>query len=182
MITGISGPSCSGKTSLAKAIAALLGAPMLHLDQHFIEDAERPVVEGHPSFEQPHQYDGEALMRQLVAAASTNEHVVVEGFLLYTYPGFLEICDHRVHLDVPHAVLADRRADRHGATGDVKGGRIKAADTAWAAHGESEWLTYGAAQAEMPEVIVMRPYDMPTRPTAQEMARQLLDRWMPDES
>jgi len=174
---GISGPSCSGKTSLAKAVAELLGAPTLHLDQHFIADAERPEVEGFPSFEQPHQYDAAALLEQVREAAADNEHVVVEGFLLFTYPGFLELCDQRVHLDVPHDTLAERRARRNGATGDVKGGRIKLADTAWAAHGRQEWERFGAVQATLPGVDVLRPWATDVRPSAQQLAADLTETW-----
>lgn len=174
MIIGISGASCSGKTSLAKALAAKLNAPMMHLDQYFIEDAERPLVSGYPSFEQPQQYDGAAMFRDLTRMARQHEHVVTEGFLLFTYPGFLELCEPRIHLDVPHEVLATRRANRHGATGDVKGGRIKMADTAWATHGREEWQRYGAAQAELEGVQVLRPYDEPTKPTAEQLAARLI--------
>lgn len=177
MIVGISGPSCSGKTSLAKELAALLGAPMLHLDQYFIADATRPIVMGHPSFEQPHQYDGAAMLRDAIAAAKTSEHLVLEGFLLFTYPGFLDLVDRAVHLDVPHHVLAARRADRNGATGDVKGGRIKLADTAWAAHGEAEWATYGKAQADLPGVEVVTPHVMRAPSTARDIAIGLLAAW-----
>lgn len=177
MIIGISGPSCSGKTSLAKALAELLDAPMLHLDHHFIEDATRTMVKGFPSFEQPHQYDAEALGNDLYAASKLNDHVVVEGFLLLTYQTLFDRCDKRVHLDVPHEVLAERRAQRHGATGDVKGGRIKLADTAWAAHGREEWERFGAYQSTMEGVEVLRPYDEDVKPSARELANRLVAAW-----
>lgn len=177
MITGISGPSCSGKTSLAKAIAALLDAPTLHLDMHFIAEAERPVVNGFPSFERPHQYDGAALLEEIRLAATLHEHVVVEGFLIFTYQGILDACDRRIHLDVPHSSLVGRRARRGGATGDVKGGRIKMADTAWAAHGEAEWEAYGACQTAKPGVETIRPAAMMVRGSAREIAEDLVRAW-----
>lgn len=177
MIIGISGPSCSGKTSLAKELSGLMEAPMFHLDHHFIEDAERPIVKGFPSFEQPHQYDAAALYDQVMAAAADHRHVVVEGFLLFSYPGFHDACDARIHLDVPHQVLGERRERRHGATGDVKGGRIKMADTAWAAHGREEWERFGAHQAMMEGVDVLRPYDEDPKPSAQELAHRLIKLW-----
>lgn len=177
MIVGISGASCSGKTSLAKAIAEMIGAPTLHLDQHFIAEADRPEVNGYPSFEQPHQYDAAALLEQVRETARQHEHVVVEGFLLFTYPGFLEICDRKVHLDVPHDTLAERRARRNGATGDVKGGRIKLADTAWAAHGREEWERFGAMQAALPGIEILRPYAMLGAPSARDLGQGLVDVW-----
>lgn len=177
MIVGISGPSCSGKTSLARAIAALLGAPTLHLDMHFIADADRPLVNGHPSFERPHQYDGAALLAEMLDAAQRHQHVVAEGFLLFLYPGILDACDHRLHLDVPHRTLVGRRARRASAMGDVKGGRIKQADIAWQAHGEEEWEAHGAHQVAMPGVKVLRPATMMERGSAQEIAQDLVRAW-----
>ena len=180
MLIGISGPSCSGKTTLAHEIARRLGAPTLHLDRHFIEDAERPLVNGHPSFEQPQQYDAIALLDETVEAAGRHEHVVVEGFLLFTYPGFTTVCDAMVHLDVPHETLAERRTARalaKAALSDVKGGRLKAADDGWSSHGREEWLRYGAAQARIPGITVVRPGV--THPAAQaDIARALLDGWL----
>lgn len=174
MIVGISGASCSGKTSLAKALATRLDAPMIHLDQYFIPEAERPLVRGYPSFEQPHQYDARAMYRDLIDMAGTSKNIVIEGFLLFTYPGFRETCDQRIHLDVPHHVLVQRRANRHGATGDVKGGRIKMADTGWANHGRDEWERYGNAQSFMPGIQVLRPYDEEPKPSAEELANRLV--------
>lgn len=177
MIIGISGPSCSGKSSLARALATRLGAPALHLDRHFIEEAERPVVMGHPSFEQPHQYDADMLMEELDEAAGRHQHVVVEGFLLFTYEGLPAMCDRRVHLDVTHQTLMGRRMARLGACDDVKGGRIKDADAAWAAHGEAEWLRFGAIQATMAGVETIRPEKMPEGRGAETLADLLLARW-----
>lgn len=179
MLIGISGPSCSGKTTLARDIAALMGAPTLHLDRHFIDDAHRPIVNGHPSFEQPHQYDGMALLDETVAAMDEHDNVVVEGFLLFTYPGFTTICDEMVHLDVPHAVLAERRSARamaKAALSDIKGGRKKAADDGWSAHGRQEWQRYGEMQARIPGIQVVKPGI--THPaSAQDIARELVQGW-----
>lgn len=179
MLIGISGPSCSGKTTLAARIAAILGAPVLHLDRFFIEDASRPLVNGHPSFEQQHQYDGNALFDATVEALDVSAVVVVEGFLLFSYPGFTTLCDEMVHLDVPHEVLAARRHERamaKAAASDVKGGRMKAADDGWSAHGEEEWLRHGAFQARIPGMQVVRP-GITHAATQDEIARQLIAGW-----
>lgn len=179
MLIGISGPSCSGKTTLAREIAELLEAPTFHLDRHFIEEACRPLVHGHPSFEQPHQYDGLALLDETVAALDVSTHVVVEGFLLFAYPGFTTICDQMLHLDVPHDTLAERRsarAEAKMAAAEIKGGRIKAADDGWGAHGRIEWQRYGAMQADIPGVQVVRP-GISHASSAREIARQHVCHW-----
>jgi hypothetical protein len=158
MLIAIAGPSCSGKTTLARIIAAMLGAPLLHLDRHWLGHVERPVVSGHPSFERPDQYDGAALLELSREAVATSADVVVEGFLLFRYPGFLEMADKAIYLDVPHDVVAARRRARalaKAALDDVPGGRSESADAGWQAHGREEWLAYGAFQRDLPGVEVL---------------------------
>lgn len=179
MLVGISGPSCSGKTTLAREIAAFLDAPTLHLDRHFDSKAERTVVNGHRSYERPEQYDGAALLEETRLALKLNEHVVVEGFILFSYPGFEQACDRMVHLDLPHHILARRRRQRaegNDAAGDVKGGRIRDADAAWAAHGKSEWERFGAFQRDLRDMTVVSIGEADGR-TPREIALQLLGTW-----
>jgi hypothetical protein len=156
MILGIAGPSCSGKTTIARLLAERLGAPLLHLDRHWIIGCEKPLVDGHPSYERPHQYDADALREETLDATSRSSIVVVEGFLLFGYPWFAENCTHRFLLDVPHHRLAARRAARHGLSlDDVVGGRAPEADAGWHAHGRSEWEKYGARQRDVPGMITI---------------------------
>lgn len=158
MLIAIAGPSCSGKTTLARIIARLLCAPLLHLDRHWIAGVQRPIVDGHPSFERPDQYDGAALLEQTRTAMASSRHVVVEGFLLFAYPGFAELADLRYVLDVPHEVVAARRMERalaKAALDDVPGGRSEAADAGWQAHGRGEWERFGSFQRDIAGVQVL---------------------------
>jgi hypothetical protein len=182
MLIGISGPSCCGKTTLARELGRLLDAPTFHLDRYFIDEAERPIVDGHPSFEQPHQYDGAAMLKDVRLALCENEIVIAEGFLLFAYEAFEMECYRMLHLDVPHEVLAERRLARALAkegSSDVKGGRKKTADAGWQAHGRSEWRRWGAFQAEIAGVEVVRTCDhggsYPSSPEA--IAQSILDSW-----
>lgn len=158
MLMAIAGPSCSGKTTLARIVARILGAPLLHLDRRWMARIERPVVNGHQSFERPEQYDGAGLLDETMRAMECSEHVVVEGFLLFTYPGFHEAADRRILLDVPHEVVARRRLERaqaKAALDDVAGGRSGAADAGWQAHGREEWDRFGAWQRDLPGMEVV---------------------------
>lgn len=182
MLLSISGPSCSGKTLLALELARLLDAPALHLDRYFVEEAERPMVMGHPSFEQPHQYDGAAMLRDVRLAMCENELVVAEGFLLFSYSSFEMESYRMIHLDVPHEVLVERRLARTAAgdaATDVKGGRRKTADAGWQAHGEAEWARWGSFQADIPGMQVVRSREhggtYPSSP--QDIAQAILDSW-----
>lgn len=176
-IIGIAGPSCSGKTTIAREIAALLGAPVLHLDRHWLQGCDKPVVDGHPSYERPHQYDADALAQETIDALRTSPIVVVEGFLLFGYAWFAENCSPRIFLDVPHERLAARRRARHGlAVDDVPGGRAEEADAGWTAHGRAEWERFGAFQRDLPGMeVVHRREDGGSWPDgATEIACRLL--------
>jgi len=182
MLISITGPSCCGKTTLARELGRLLDAPTYHLDQYFIENAERPLVMGHPSFEQPHQYDGAAMLRDVRYAMCDSELVIAEGFLLHAYAGFEMESYRLLHLDVPHEVLAERRLARataKDAGSQVKGGRIKDADAGWQAHGRSEWETWGSFQTEITGMEIIRTAEhggtFPSSPEA--IAQAILDSW-----
>lgn len=155
-VVGIAGPSCSGKSTVARLVAAEMGARLFHLDAHWIRGCLRPIVNGEPSFERPHQYNGAALARQVQEhlAAFPEIPVVVEGFLLYLYPECMALCTVMTFLDVPMDVLLARRTLRAQTAGDHAGGGKKAAaERAWLANGVEEWTSFGAAQAALPGVV-----------------------------
>jgi chloramphenicol 3-O-phosphotransferase len=156
MIIGIAGPSCSGKTTIARVLAKRMRARLLHLDAFWIRGSAKPLVDGHPSFERPEQYDGAALLRSALDA-SIDGDVVIEGFLLFAYPGILEACASAFLIDVPHEELVRRRLRRGPeSSDDVAGaGRVAQADRGWIAHGRKEWERYGAPQAGLPGVVVL---------------------------
>ncbi len=154
MFIGIAGPSCSGKTTLARELSALLDLPLHHLDAHFVKDADHPLVNGYPSYEQPHQYDGKALLEK---AKQEEEGCILEGFLLYNYDGALELCDYAFYLDVPHEELVRRRSNRSKAgTDGVRAVLNPKVDEAWHAHGKEEWEAYGASQMLLPSVNIIK--------------------------
>jgi uridine kinase len=85
MLIGIAGPSCSGKSTVARQVADALSCTLLHLDGRWVSGALKPVVSGHRSYERPHQYDGASLLRDALEALGRNPPVVIEGFLLFCY-------------------------------------------------------------------------------------------------
>jgi hypothetical protein len=149
-VVGVAGPSASGKSTLAAGLAAALGARHLCLDDYFVPGAERPVVNGCPSFERPHQYDG-ARMALDVAAARAVGPVVAEGFLLFAYPALLAACDVRLFVQIGEAEVVARRAARRS----VGGGKAERVERAFAAHGLEEWRRFGAGQASAEGVAVL---------------------------
>jgi hypothetical protein len=179
MLIGIAGPSCSGKSTVASQVAHALSGTLLHLDGRWVSGALKPVVSGHRSYERPHQYDGASLLRDALEALGRNPPVVIEGFLLFCYPGIAEACTHRFFLGVPHRELVARRRTRATAGGDAAwgpcGGRNPDADTAWLAHGREEWERFGAPQASIPGMHVIdasRPASQATSSVMATIMRQ----------
>lgn len=172
-VLGISGASCSGKGTVARLVASATGAGLFHLDAHWVKGCDKPLVNGEPTFERPHQYDGAALCADVHAflAAGPDREAVVEGFLLFLYPEALELCDVRVFLAVPDAVVVARRAARSAIRGDhAAGGKAEPVERAWLANGLAEWARFGAGQAALPGV---RSVDADAPPTS--VARAILE-------
>jgi uridine kinase len=144
---GLAGPSCSGKSTVARIVAERLGAARLCLDDFYLRGHERRhvVVEGVPvrSFDHPGAYDGEAVRR---AVADAPGAVVAEGFLLLAYPGMAQVLDLGVFVDLPWDEIRRRRALRTGQT-------TSKVDASFDLVGEREWLAHGAAQAGKPGIL-----------------------------
>jgi uridine kinase len=63
-LIGIAGPSCAGKTELARWLAARLCAPVLNLDHYYVDMADLPLEErARRNFDEP-----AALEHELIAA------------------------------------------------------------------------------------------------------------------
>lgn len=175
MIVGIAGPSCSGKSTVAREVATATGALLLHLDGRWITGAEKPEVNGHRSYERPHQYDGASLLADIRAAADEGRVVVAEGFLLFAYPGIAEICHHRFYLDVAHDELVRRRLSRGAQGGNATWGAVgndAVVDVGWLAHGREEWERFGAPQASLPGVVALDGH-RPPRESAREIVEAI---------
>ncbi len=173
MIIGIAGPSCSGKSTIAEAIASTLGIELLHLDGRWISKAEKPVVNGHPSYEQPHQYDGASLLAEMKAAHAEGRDILVEGFLLFCFPEILDLCDHRFYIDVAHEELVRRRTARTAAGGNATWaalGSDDVVDRGWLAHGREEWERWGLPQSKLTGVVILDGH-RPAAESAQDVIR-----------
>ena len=185
MIIGIAGPSCSGKTTVARLVATRLNAvALLHLDKYWIKGAEKPVVNGFESFERPEQYDGNNLVVDALSASRSRDvianeglvyhpTVVIEGFLLFHYDTAVNACKHRFIIDTPHELLVERRTGRSRTDsydGVWENGANPLADSGWLAHGREEWERYGKPMYQK-DVIVLDGLQSP-----QELADIIIEK------
>lgn len=67
-LIGIAGPSCAGKTELARWLAARLPAPVLNLDHYYIDLAHLPLQErARTNFDEPASVDHNAIFAHAAA-------------------------------------------------------------------------------------------------------------------
>jgi uridine kinase len=136
-IIAIAGPSCAGKTELAKRVSRLLGAPILPLDAYYRDLAFLPLDERCKfNFDIPDSLD-HALFRQQVAALAegraiqrpvydftvhTRSHktepvvpgayLILEGLFALYWEDIRALLGVKVYVDAPDEVCLARRQRR----------------------------------------------------------------------
>lgn len=137
LLVGIGGPSCAGKTELARWLAARLAAPVLNLDHYYIDLAHLPLEErARTNFDEPAAVDYRAILHD-VAALRRGEPVVaplydfathararggerivpgglvvVEGLFALYWPELREHFFVKLFVDAPDALCLARRLER----------------------------------------------------------------------
>jgi uridine kinase len=137
-IIGIAGPSCSGKTELARQLAGKLpGTAIVSLDSYYRGMEEIPLEERKKAnFDHPDALDW-PLMRQHLQMLSAgepfdepvysfadyarstetrriepSEFVIVEGLFVFHWPELRELLDTKVYVDTAAGVCFNRRLKR----------------------------------------------------------------------
>jgi uridine kinase len=136
-LIGIAGPSCAGKSELAKHLAARLGAAILPLDCYYIDLGDRPLEERPRfNFDEPKALDHDLLIPQLIALAngkaidrpvydfsthSRSQHlervvpgsfIIVEGLFALYWPEIRDLLGTKIYVDFPDDQCLERRIDR----------------------------------------------------------------------
>ncbi|MCS7044386.1 MAG: hypothetical protein N2036_15935 [Bryobacteraceae bacterium] len=137
LLVGIAGPSCAGKTELARWLAARLGVPVLNLDHYYIDLAHLPLEErAKTNFDEPAAVDHDAILHD-VAALRRGEPVVaplydfathararggerivpaglvvVEGLFALYWPELREHFFVKLFVDAPDGLCLARRLER----------------------------------------------------------------------
>ncbi|MEJ5369157.1 MAG: AAA family ATPase [Bryobacteraceae bacterium] len=136
-LVGIAGPSCAGKTELARWLGARLAAPVLNLDHYYIDLAHLPLEErAKTNFDEPAAVDHEAIVHDVAALArgepvtaplydfATHARarggerivpaglVVVEGLFALYWPELREHFFVKLFVDAPDELCLARRLER----------------------------------------------------------------------
>jgi uridine kinase len=142
----LAGPSASGKSSLARKLAAILHLKHLCLDDYYISgkkcfiDTPRGALR---TYDRPELYDFARLCTDITAASSG---VVVEGFILFCSPQILALPATRYYLDVPFDVCLARRLARKP---------HRPSDRIFQVIGEQENASFVMPQRDLPGVTVL---------------------------
>lgn len=137
---GICGGSGAGKTTLAVEVIRRLGrdrVSALAFDSYYRDLSHMPVPErSQVNYDHPDSLDNELFAEHLTdlregrsiavpeydfathtrtgrtIPVEAREVVVVEGILLFSFPGIHELLDHAVFIDVPEPIRLERRIKR----------------------------------------------------------------------
>ena len=171
-VIGICGPSCSGKSSLAKQLKRELDCNSISVDFFYAFGCEKTYIkhdgETIRSFERPEHYDGKrvaAIIKELREKKKVKinrlphetskefieeelvekEYLVVEGFQLLNYPELQEQIDISFYIDVEFEEVARRRLQRYD-----RGSK----DDDFVKIGKQEWERVGSNQKEKADHIL----------------------------
>lgn len=136
-LIAVAGPSCSGKSELAKRLCEALRAPVLGLDSYYRELAHLPLAErARANFDEPAALDRDLLIEQVRSLAEGRAierpvydfkrhtrsgaferiepagFVVIEGLFALYWPELRRLYGTSVFIDVADEVCFQRRLER----------------------------------------------------------------------
>jgi len=175
-VLGIAGGSCSGKTTLARALvdaAGPGGAVILPFDNYYRPLDHLPLAERHCcNFDNPDSLDWELFVQDLDALAAGRRAtppgydfathsrvpgtvtlrpaplVVADGILLLAFPEIVRRLDRAVFLDVPEDVRLARRIARDQRERGRDEASVRRQFAATVAPMHAAWVQPGAASAQ----------------------------------
>jgi uridine kinase len=187
-IIGIAGPSSSGKTELARQLAATIrGTSIVSLDSYYRGMEEIPLEERKKvNFDHPDSLDWELLHRHLVAIAGgrafdepvysfadyarTNEtrriepspYLIVEGLFVLYWPELRQMLDTKVYVQTNADVCFDRRLTRDVAErGRTRESVVQQYEKT--VRPSAEWFVYPTQKHADLTVSGEEPFDKSTR-------------------
>ncbi|XP_055687980.1 nicotinamide riboside kinase 1 [Lutzomyia longipalpis] len=140
LVIGISGATCSGKTTLATGLRERLSSDLarrkigcvevINQDDYFLPE-EHPQHQhidhfGHVNWDILTALDMDRMCSDVDAMLSQTSQsavniLIIEGFLVFNHPLLVEICNPKFHLHVPYEIAFARRRTRTYSPPDFTG-------------------------------------------------------------
>ena len=136
-LIGLAGPSCSGKSEVARRLARILRAPIVPLDHYYRDLVHLPLEErAQFNFDAPDALDAPLILEHArclrqgrdigkpkydfahhtraegVETIRAAPYVILEGLFALHWPELLEMLDCRVYITAEHEVCLARRIHR----------------------------------------------------------------------
>ncbi len=136
-LIAIAGPSCSGKSELAKWLARELSAPIVSLDSYYRDLPHLPFEQrARTNFDEPEAVDEALILDQIAALAAgrpidkpaydfaqhlraaevehiePSDFVILEGLFALHWEPARRLCGTKVFVEVDDAICFERRLDR----------------------------------------------------------------------
>ncbi len=113
MIIAIGGVSRSGKTKLTKLLKELLGdrkVATICQDDYAYPISDIPMVKELTDWECPESINFSAFKKALLDAMNNNDHVIIEGFLVFSDVDLLQYYDRSIFTQINKEAFLDRRS------------------------------------------------------------------------
>ena len=108
MIIGIGGCSSSGKSTLAKTLAAQKSSPkILSLDDYTFPENNLPIVGNRYNWEIPEAYDFDRLLQDI--NGNRSDCLFVEGILVFYDPRVVALLDTKIFISIEKDTFFRRR-------------------------------------------------------------------------
>lgn len=114
MIIGIGGVSRSGKSTLAKQIAAFYSnqgqtVEVFSQDDFVVPVDQIPLIRNRTDWECPESIDFERFIRQLKESSGKVDIVIGEGLLAFWHSGLNQLYDRRIFMEIDRETFLQRR-------------------------------------------------------------------------
>ena len=117
ILIGIGGVSRSGKTALAKRLAAELQAKknlsvhIIHQDQCVIPESQLPLINGKADWEHPVSIDWSQLNLRIDQGLQSYDIVIVEGLFAFYVRSIVERMNIKIFLEISKPLFIERKRE-----------------------------------------------------------------------
>lgn len=115
LIVGIGGPSCSGKSFIARMLLQQNNHfVLIHQDDYYKRQDEIPKTPdgSYEDWDCLEAFDMDKMIQDVTLLKEYNENIIMEGILIFNHPQLLSLIDIKVLLECDYEICSARRKER----------------------------------------------------------------------